>query len=170
MLGYIWSGYSRRFLKYPLMVLGDRYVVVADVLLESLESLLVFLALEPLVLFEEHPNREDHIHALLVVFVVVALIRDAVNAIELVRVPSSYDDLVGVALAVPLDPRDVPRGAEADLVEDYGVVAAVVKLRHIGALRQPDAEELVDGAAVLLVVARQLVEDLVPIVSMDLQV
>ena len=85
--------------------MGDRYVVVEDVLLECLESLLVLLALEPLVLSEDHPNREDHIHALVVVFVLVVLIRDAVDALEVVRVPSSDDDIVGVALAVPLDPR-----------------------------------------------------------------
>ena len=74
---------------------------------------------------------------------------------KLVRVPGGYDDLVGVALAVPLDPREVPYGAEEDLVEDYGVVAAVVALGQPGALREPDAEELVDGAAVLLVVVLQ---------------
>ena len=57
--------------------LGDRYVVVEDVLLESLERTLVLLALEPFVLSEEHPNQEDHVHALVVVFIVVFLIRDA---------------------------------------------------------------------------------------------
>ena len=149
--------------------------MVEDAPLEYLEGLLVLLALEPLVLAEEHPDREDHIHATVVVFVVVVLVRDAVDALELVRVPGGYDDLVGVALAVPLDPSEVPHRAEEDLVEYYGVVAAVVELRHLGALFQPDAEELVDGAAVLLVVARQLVcradeEDLAPLVSIELQV
>ena len=152
-----------------------RYGVVEDVLFELREGLLVLLALEPLVLPEEHPDREDHIHALVVVLVVVVLVRDAVDALELVRVPGGYYDLVGIALAVPLDPREVPDGAEEDLVEDYDVVGAVVELSQLGALRQPDAEELVDGAAVLLVVARQLVgrayeEDCVPLVSMGLQV
>ncbi|MFM7979650.1 MAG: hypothetical protein ACKPKO_10075, partial [Candidatus Fonsibacter sp.] len=54
-------------------------------------------------------------------------------------------------LAVALDPREVPYGAESYLVEYYGVVAVVVELRHIGALREPYAEEFVDGAAVLFV-------------------
>ena len=85
--------------------MGDGYVVVEDVPLEPLKRLLVLLALEPLVLSEEHTDREDHIPAPVVVFVVVVLVRDAVDALELVRVPSSYYDLVGVALAVPLDPR-----------------------------------------------------------------
>ena len=89
-----------------------RYGVVEDVLFELREGLLVLLALEPLVLPEEHPDREDHIHALVVVLVVVVLVRDAVDALQLVRVPGGYYDLVGVALAVPLDPRKVPHGAE----------------------------------------------------------
>ncbi|MFM7985825.1 MAG: hypothetical protein ACKPKO_41570, partial [Candidatus Fonsibacter sp.] len=59
---------------------------------------------------EEHPNRKHHVHALVVVFVVVVLIRDAVYALQLVRVPSSYDDIVEVVPAVPLDPREVPYG------------------------------------------------------------
>ena len=110
------------------------------------------LAIEPIVLPEEHPDREDHIHTSVVVLVVVVLVRDAVDALRLVRIPGRYDVFVGVVLAVSLDPREGPHRAEEDLVEDYGVVAAVVELGHISALRQLDAEELVDGAAVLLVV------------------
>ena len=77
--------------------------------------------------------------------------------------------------AVPLDPREVPCGAEEGLLEYYGVASAVVELGHIGALCQPDAEELVDGTSVFLVVVRQFVlrayeQDMVPLVSMDLQV
>ena len=79
-----------------------RYVVVGDVPLEYIERLFALLAIEPLVLSDEHPSREGHIHALVVVFVVVVLVRDAVDALELVRVPGSYNNLVGVALAVPL--------------------------------------------------------------------
>ncbi|MFM7980339.1 MAG: hypothetical protein ACKPKO_13585, partial [Candidatus Fonsibacter sp.] len=66
------------------------------------------LACEPLFLSEELPIREDNIHVLVVVFVVVVLVRDAVDALQMVRAPGSYDDIVGVALAVPLDPRKVP--------------------------------------------------------------
>ena len=82
--------------------------------MSRLNCLSVFLSflLEPCVLSEEHTDREDHIHALVVVFVVVVLIRDAVDALESVRVASSYGDLVGVALAVPLDPQEVPHGAK----------------------------------------------------------
>ena len=149
------------------MVLGNRYAIVEDVLFEPLELLLVLLALEPLALSEEHAYGEDHIHARVAVFVVVALVRDSVDALQLVRVSLCYNDLIGIALAVPLDPREVPYGAEEDLVEDYRVVGAVVELGHLGVLGEPYAEELVDGAAVFLVVAGQLVcradeEDLVP--------
>ena len=77
-------------LQYLLMVVDTGMVCVEDVLLEPLEGLLVLLALEPLVLSEEHPNREDHTHTLVVVFVVVVRICDAVDALELVRVPSSF--------------------------------------------------------------------------------
>ena len=74
---------------------------------------------------------------------------------------------IGVALAVSLDFREVPHGAESDLVEDYSGVVAVVELRDLGVLCQAYAEELVDCAAVLFVVARPLVrradeEDLAP--------
>ena len=60
-----------------------RYGIVEDVPLESLEGLLALLALEPFVFSEEHPDREDHVHTLVVVFVVVVLVRDAVDALEL---------------------------------------------------------------------------------------
>ena len=101
--------------------------------LNLLSVSLPFLLFEPIVLIEEDPDREDHIHAPIVVFVVVVLVCDAVDTLKLVRVPGSYDDLVGVALALTLDPREVPYGAESDLVKDYGVVATVVELCHIGA-------------------------------------
>ena len=91
---------------------GYRYAIVEDVLLEYVDRLLVLLALEPLALSEEHAYGEDHIDALVVVFVVVVLVRDEVDALELVRVPRGYDDLVGVALAVYLDPCEVPHQAE----------------------------------------------------------
>ncbi|MFM7858797.1 MAG: hypothetical protein ACKO96_44460, partial [Flammeovirgaceae bacterium] len=81
---------------------------------------------------QEHPDGEDHIHASVVVFVVVVLVRYIVDALELVRITGSHDDLVGVALAVPLDPREVPYGAKEDLVNYYGVVAAVVELCQLG--------------------------------------
>ena len=117
----------------------DTGMVLSKLSLLNLSRVSLSFLLLSLVLSEEHPDREDHIHALVVVFVVVVPIRDADNALELVRVPGGYDDIVGVALAVPLDPREVPHGAEAYLVEDYGVVAAVIELCHLGALSQPDA-------------------------------
>ena len=83
---------------------GDGYLVVEGVPLESIERLLVLIAFEPLVLSEEHAYWKDHVHASVVVFVVVVLVRDAVDALQLVRVPRGYDDIVGVALAVSLDP------------------------------------------------------------------
>ena len=66
---------------------GDRYAVVEDVPLELLERRLVLLALEPLVLSEEHADREHQVHAPVVVFVVVVLVRDAVDALQLVHAP-----------------------------------------------------------------------------------
>ena len=139
------------------------------------EGILVLLALAPLALSlsEEHAYGEDHVHALVVVFVVVVLVRDAVDAFQLVRAPRRYDDLLGIAFAVSLDPREVPYGAEEDLVEDYRVVVAVVELGRLGVLSEPYAKELVDGAAVFFVVASQPVRraerTLCPLLSMDLQ-
>ena len=41
-----------------------------------------------------HAYWEYHIHARVVVFVVVVLVRDAVDALQLVRAPRGYDDIV----------------------------------------------------------------------------
>ena len=96
-------------------------------------SLLLF---EPIVLSEEHAYWKDHVHALVLVFVVVVLARDAVDALQLARVPRGYDDIVRVALAESLGPCEVPHRTEEDLVESYRVVADVVELRHIGLFGQ----------------------------------
>ena len=76
------------------------------------------------------------------VLVVVVLVCDGIDALELVGVARRHDDFIGVALAVALDPHQLPHAAEQDLVEDDGVVAAVVELRHFGVLREPSAEEV----------------------------
>ena len=125
-------------------------------MLEYIERLFVNIALEPILLSQEHPNREDHSHALVLVFVVVVLIRATVDALEMVRVPSSYDDIVGDALAVPLDPREVILRSRIISRRRLWCRSRCRRTDHIGALCQPAAEELVDGAAVFLVVVRQL--------------
>ena len=118
---------------------------------------LALLALEPLDLLEEEVRGEYRVHAVVVVLVVVVLVCDGVDALELVGVARRHNDFIGVALAVALDPHQLPHAAEQDLVEDDGVVAAVVKLRHFCVLHEPNAEELIHGAAVLPVLAGELV-------------
>ncbi|MFM7978422.1 MAG: hypothetical protein ACKPKO_03820, partial [Candidatus Fonsibacter sp.] len=66
-----------------------------------------------------------------------------------------------------LDSRQVPHGADEDLVEDDGIVDAVVELSHLGPFCEPYAEEFIEGAVALLVVVGEAVrgadeQDLVP--------
>jgi hypothetical protein len=72
-------------------------------------------------------------------------------------VARGYDDLLGVLVAVSFDSGKLSDTAEENLIKDYGVVGAVVKLRHLGVFRQANAKELVDRAAIFAVFARQLV-------------
>ena len=53
----------------------------------------------------------------------------------LVGVACGDDYLLGVLLAVSLDPSQLPNAAEEDLVEDYGVVGAVVEPSHLAVVR-----------------------------------
>ena len=50
------------------------------------------------------------------------LVGDAVNALQLVGVPCSYDYLLRVLVAIPLDSGKLPDTTEEDLVEDNRVV------------------------------------------------
>ena len=118
-------------------------------------NILVLLVHQPIVLLKTRQINKDRVDAVVDVYVAVELVRDDIDRLQLVRVPRRNDDLIWVALSIPLDPRQVPDVVEEGLVEDYGVVGAVVDLRHLAVLSHAYTEELVQGYAVLLVFLRQ---------------
>ena len=80
----------------------------------------------------------------------------SIYTLQLHVVPRGYDDLLGVLVAVSLDSRKLSVTTEENIIEDNGVVGAVVKPRHLCFLRQANAKELVDRAAIFAVLLASL--------------
>ncbi len=93
-------------LKYLLMVLDIGILLSKMSRLNCLSFALSVLLLSLLFSLKNIPTE---------LFVVVVLVRDAVDAFQLVRVPRGYDDVVGFALAVSLDPCEVPHRTEYNI-------------------------------------------------------
>ena len=84
---------------------------------------------------KEHAYWKDHLYALVVVFVVVALVGDAISAFELARVPCGNNDFVRVALAFFIDPYQAFNRAVAYLVKDDSVLCVAVNIGHVDTCR-----------------------------------
>ena len=64
--------------------------------MKLLRVFLSFFVIVPLVLSEDDAHWQDHTDALVVVFVVVALVCDADDALQLICVLCRFDELVGL--------------------------------------------------------------------------
>ncbi len=85
---------------------------------------------------EEHARGKYQVYALVVARALDVLVRDAVNALQLDRVPGGFGDLVGVVFAVQMVDYNVLHKAE-HILPKTGVEADVVQLCHMCALCHP---------------------------------
>ncbi len=103
--------------------IDDWDALVEDVLLEMLELVLVGLGSQAFVFVEVDVVWEDGVDAMVHVGLIVKLVRSNINRFELGRVSRRKDDLMWVALVVPLDLSEHSDIRKIDFVKDDYVIS-----------------------------------------------